>query len=74
MKKSQLTDIKKMDAKAVLERVKQVKLELQRLELDKSLGKLTDIRTIGKKRKDVARMLTVLNQKLMLAEMEGQNA
>lgn len=72
MKKQALAEIKKLDIKAIREKVKSVKIDLQKLVLDKSMNKLTDVKVLAKKRKDLAQMLTILRQKELLMQLEDQ--
>jgi len=70
MKKQALAEIKKLDIKAIREKVESAKIDLQKLVLDKSMNKLTDVKTLDKKRKDLAQMLTILRQKELLIQLE----
>ncbi len=74
MKKTQLNDIKKTDSKELVQKVKELRVQLQSLVLDKSVGKMTNLKQIFFKRKDLAQVLTVLNQKQLLEKMKGDNA
>lgn len=71
MKKSDLAEIKKMDIKSLDEKVKKSKKELLELMLEKSTSKLTNLKVIKNKRREIAQVLTVLRQKQLLSEMEG---
>ncbi len=73
MKKNTLNEIKNMDIKAIVQKLKEAKKELVDLLLDKNMGKLKDLKAVYKKRKDVARMLTVLQQKQSLEELESSS-
>lgn len=65
-----MAEIKKTDVKGLKERIAKVRGEVQDLYLDKNTGKLTNLRAIKNKRKDIAQMLTVLNQKIELEKLE----
>lgn len=69
MKRNDFLEIKKMDLTALVEKTSQTKSDIANLELDKSLNKLKDVKSISKKRKELAKMLTVLRQKTLLKEM-----
>lgn len=69
MKRNDFLEIKKMDLTALVEKTRQTKSDIANLELDKSLNKLKDVKSISKKRKELAKMLTVLRQKTLLEEM-----
>ena len=70
MKKNDLLDIKALDEKSLRQKVKQARVELSDLVLDKGMNKLKDVKTISKKRRDLARLLTILRQKELLSELE----
>lgn len=66
MKKNNLTEIKNMDAKAILSKVVALRSEMADLVLDINLNKVTDKKAITKKKKDLAQMLTIVRQKQLL--------
>lgn len=70
MKKQALAEIKKMDIKDIEERIKSSNEEMQKLVLDKSINKLTDVKTLRRKRKDIAQISTILRQKELLNQLE----
>lgn len=70
MKKNDLAEIKKMEDKALLEKVVKLKSELKGLILDKSMNKLSNLKQIKHKRKDLAQILTVFRQKELINELE----
>lgn len=70
MKKNDLAEIKKIDMKSLKERAKKVRSEILSLTLDKNMGKLTNLKVIVFKRRDLAQMETVLRQKQLLEELE----
>ncbi len=78
--KNKNVEVKTMEIKDLSAQTKKVRLELADLLIQRNAGKLTgsqnpggDLKAAGKKRKEVARMLTVLRQKELVAEMETQN-
>lgn len=73
MKKIELAEIKKMDLKSLSERVAKTQKELGDLTMDKNMNKVTNLKAIKNKRKDIAQMLTVLRQKQLLSELEVKN-
>lgn len=72
MKKDDFAQIKGLDQKAILEKTREIRLEINDLVLDKNMNKLKDVKLIYKKRKDLARMLTVLNQKKIIEQLESK--
>lgn len=70
MKKTEFAEIKKMDTKLLLEKIQNVQKEVLGFILDKSIGKMTNLKIIKNKRKDLAQMMTVLRQKQVLQELE----
>ena len=70
MKKNELAEVKKLEIKALLERVKKVRLEVAELVMDKNMNKLKDLKAIRKRRKDVAQILTVIAQKELLEQLQ----
>lgn len=63
-------EIKVLDIAALVNRAKALKIELNDLVLDKNINKLKNLKTISKKRKEMARVLTAFNQKLMIEALE----
>lgn len=70
MKKKEFVIIKGLDIKELKIKIKTLKKEIIDLTLDKNRNKLKDLKSISKKRKDLAQSLTVLNQKQTLAKLE----
>lgn len=70
MKKNDLTELKNLNIPAIEAKVADAKKDLANLVIDKNMSKLGDFKVLDKKRKDVAQMLTVLNQKLELQKLE----
>lgn len=71
MKKSDLANIKKMAIPEITQTVGKLKDEYSRLVIDKSMGKLTDVKLLKKKRQGVAQVLTVWRQKQLLEKLGG---
>lgn len=63
MKRNELVQIKSLDIKELIEKVKSFRKDLADL----------DVKAISKKRKDLAQVLTVMRQKQLLAELEGKS-
>ena len=63
-------EIKVLDIPALVARSKALKIEINDLVMDKNINKLKDLKSIDKKRKHLARVLTTLNQKQMIASLE----
>lgn len=71
MKRNEFTQVKGLDIKELKERAKAAKSEIAKLAMDKNMNKLKDLKTISKRRKDLAQILTVIKQKELLGELEG---
>jgi len=82
MRKNDLAEIKKMDQKILSDRIKKSKEDYNSMVLEKSASKqgfssgkssdkLTDLKGLLKKRREVAQMMTVLRQKELLEKLEG---
>lgn len=63
MKKDEKKALAVKEVSDLLEMAKVLREDIFKLKLDKSLGKLNNTRSIFSKRKDLARVLTVLTQK-----------
>lgn len=70
MKKNEFVIVKGLDIKELIVKLKTLKKEIENLHFDKNMKKLKDLKSIDKKRKDLAQVLTVLNQKKLLAKLE----
>lgn len=53
-------------------KIKAIKKDLADLELDKNMKKLKDLKSLSKKRKDLAQILTVVRQKQLLEALESK--
>jgi ribosomal protein L29 len=73
MKKNDFADVKKLGIPEIKDRVDKTRTEIQKLVIDKNMGNMADRKSIFKKRKDLAQLLTVLTQKELLVTLEEQN-
>lgn len=71
MKKEEKKALLVKEVVDLLEMAKILREDIFKLKLDKSLGKLNNTRSIFSKRKDLARVLTVLTQK---QKVKGEKA
>lgn len=74
MKRTELKEIKILEPKQILIKVKQIKSEITNIRLDrynstKNNEKAKDIKDMTKKRRDIAQMLTIARQKILLEEI-----
>lgn len=72
MKKNDFVQLKSLDIKELLGKVKTLEQALADLVLDKNMKKLKDLKSISKKKKDLAQILTVLRQKELLGKLESK--
>ncbi len=72
MKRNDLAEVKSMDVKALAGRVKKLKEEVLELVIDKNMSKMADLKSIDKKRKEIAQILTVMRQKELLGQLEAE--
>ena len=70
MKRTEFNELKNLDLPVLTKKVLQAKGELADLILDKNMKKLKDVKQVGKKRKDIAQMMTVIRQKQLLNQLE----
>ena len=73
MKKQEFTQIKGLDIKELSGKTKELKKEIANLTMDKNMKKLKDLKSIYKKRKELAQILTVIRQKELLAQLEEKS-
>lgn len=71
MKKNEFVQIKGLDLKELKVKVKALKNEIASLTLDKNMKKLKDLKMVSKKKKDLAKVLTVIRQKELLSQLES---
>ncbi len=72
MKKQQLNDIKNKSIKDLKGQVKNIKKEITTLTIDLKLGKLKNVHVISAKKRDIAQIFTLLNQK-SVQEIAGKD-
>ena len=72
MKKTDLSQVKEMDIKSLKEKAKAIKKEVSTLFLDKNMSKLTDLKGLMKKRKELAQVFTILTQKVSVEKLEAK--
>ncbi|MBI3485748.1 50S ribosomal protein L29 [Candidatus Daviesbacteria bacterium] len=71
MKKNDFLEIKNLTIENLLKKIKVSKQEVADLILDKNMNKLKDLKSVLKKRHEIAQMMTVLNQKKLLEKLEA---
>lgn len=69
MKKIELNEVKNLDVKAIVGKVTDLRKELAKLQLEKDKK---DVKMASRKRKDLARFLTILQQKKLLEQLQNQ--
>lgn len=72
MKKNDLVEVKKLEEKVLVTKIKSAKEQIRDLILDKNMNALKDLKAIFKLKKLVALYLTVLRQKQLLRELEAE--
>lgn len=72
MKKNEFNQLKGLPAGELAEKAKSLKKEITDAIFDKNMKKLKDTKTVFKKRKDLAKILTVLGQKQLIEELESK--
>lgn len=65
-------EIKVLDIAGLIAKAKALKIEINDLVLDKNINKIKDLKSINKKRKEMARILTAMNVKKMIAGIESK--
>lgn len=70
MKRNDLVEIKNSKIEDLIKKVISLRKEVADMVIDKNTNKLKDLKSISKKRKDLAQILTIMKQKQLLAEME----
>lgn len=66
-------EIKVLDIAALALKVKAINAEIGDLIMDKNMNKLKDLKSISKKKKEAARVMTVLNQKKAISKLESSD-
>ncbi len=72
MKKDEFIQLKGSDLKELKLKAKTLREEIANLVLDKNMKKLKDLKAIYKKKKDLAKVLTVGRQKELLVQLESE--
>lgn len=72
MKKRDLIEVKNLEVSGLIKKAQDLKQEIADLLMDKNMDKVKDLKSIFKKRKDLAQVLTVLRQKQLLMELESK--
>ena len=72
MKKQEFVQIKGLDLKELKVKAGVLRAEIANLTLDKNMKKLKDLKTISKKKKELAKVLTVIRQKELLMQLESE--
>lgn len=65
-------EIKVLDIAALVTKAKALKIDIDDLVMDKNMNKLKDLKTISKRKKELARVFTVLSQKEMIGKLESR--
>lgn len=68
-------DIKVLDIATLLSKAKALRAEIRDSVLDKNIGKVKNLKSISRNKKDLARILTVVSQKQAISKLEtsGKN-
>lgn len=72
MKKQEFVQIKLTDLQELRVKAKTLREEIANLVLDKNMKKLKDLKMVFKKKKELASVLTVMRQKVLLTELESK--
>lgn len=72
MKRREFTQIKELSIKELVDKAKQLKKEIADLIIDQNMKKLKDTKAVFKKRKYLAKVLTILKQKQLLKQLESE--
>lgn len=67
-------ELKVLDIAALVAKMKALKIEINDLILDKNMNKLKDLKVISKRKKELARVFTVLSQKEMITKLESNES
>jgi len=63
MKKKEMNELKNKDLKALKELAKKVDQEIFKLKMDKRTAKLKNVSSLGQKRRDLAKIKTIIREK-----------
>ncbi|MDD2822720.1 MAG: 50S ribosomal protein L29 [Candidatus Daviesbacteria bacterium] len=72
MKKNDFAEIKKMEVKVLSSKALKIKEEIANLVIDKNMNKMPNLKSIKFKRNELAKILTVLQQKQLMESLEKQ--
>ena len=72
MKRVEFKELKNQDLKQLMQKLRQAKKDYDEALMDKNMKKLKDVRAASKKRKDIARMETLIRQKELLGELKSK--
>ncbi len=70
MKKNDFIQIKGLNVEELKVKALSLKKEISDLVMDKNMKKLKDTNSVGKKKTDLAQVLTVLQQKVLLGMLD----
>ncbi|MEX2028700.1 MAG: 50S ribosomal protein L29 [Candidatus Curtissbacteria bacterium] len=70
MKKKDLEQLKSQDIKTLKKKVDDLKKEAANFKIEISLGKVKNVHSISQKKKDIAKIMTILNIKSKIAKIE----
>lgn len=65
-------EIRDLSTDAIQARLNDAREELMRLRFQQSTGELTDFTRLRHTRRNIARFMTVLNERMQAAQMEGE--
>lgn len=65
-------EIRAMADEEIRAEIEDLKEELMRLRFQQATGELTDYTRLNQLRRDIARLNTILNERMRTAEMEGE--
>lgn len=71
MRRDLKQQIKNLDSRELIGRIKTTQVEIQDLVLDKNMNKLADHKAVFKKRKELALLHTILQQKQLINKLEA---
>lgn len=71
-KRTQFIEIKSLNTAELIKKLVAAKSELIDLSLDKNMGKQKDVKSVFKKRKEIAQLSTILRQKQLLGKLENE--
>jgi ribosomal protein L29 len=73
MKKKDLDQLKNQDIKILKKKIADLKKEAATFKIEISLGKIKNVHSILQKKKEIAKVMTVLNLKSKIAESSQQS-